>query len=112
MKKTTPSTAMAKRFFPTMSHSRGERSLFSPENKDNDHMTSLTPSTSQSACVCAYVSVSVCECALGTKSFEGVGHRLVFHHVDESPPQTEVREDEEDVLQDIVDSANFLSTQV
>lgn len=30
MKKTTPSTAMANRFFPTMSHSRGERKRFSP----------------------------------------------------------------------------------
>lgn len=31
MKKTTPSTAMANRFFPTMSHSHGERKRFSPD---------------------------------------------------------------------------------
>ena len=30
MKKTAPSTAMANRFFPTMSHSNGERNRFSP----------------------------------------------------------------------------------
>lgn len=29
-KKTTPSTAMANRFLPTMSHARGERNRFSP----------------------------------------------------------------------------------
>lgn len=52
--------------------------------------------------------VPVSVCASDTKSFQGVGHGLVLHHVDESSSQTEVREDEQDVLQDIVDSSDFL----
>lgn len=48
------------------------------------------------------------ECVCDTKSLEGVGHGLVLHHVDESSSQAEVREDEEDVLQDVVDPSNLL----
>lgn len=43
-----------------------------------------------------------------TESFQSVGHGLVLHHVDESSAQTEVREDQEDVLQDVVDSSDLL----
>lgn len=50
-------------------------------------------------------------CVCITKSFEGISHRLVLHHVDESSTETEVREDEEDVLQDVVNSSNFLQTR-
>lgn len=37
MKKTTPSTAMANKFLPTMSHSRGDRNLFSPGGPQDQH---------------------------------------------------------------------------
>ena len=49
-------------------------------------------------------------CICVTESLEGVGHRLVLHHVDESSAETEVREDEEDILQDVVDSSDLLRT--
>lgn len=88
MKKTTPSTAMANRFFPTMSHSRGERNRFSP---GTEH--------SRQSIICTHCSMSGLSSAAGsTKSLQGVGHGLVLHHVDESSTQTEVGEDEEDVL--------------
>lgn len=43
-----------------------------------------------------------------TKSLQSVGHRLILHHVNQPSAQTEVREDEEDVLQDVVDATDFL----
>ena len=43
-----------------------------------------------------------------TESLQGVGHGLVLHHVDETPPQAEVGEDEQNVLQDVVDPADLL----
>ena len=43
-----------------------------------------------------------------TEAFQGVGHSLVLHHVDEAPPQAEVREDEQNVLQDVVDPSDLL----
>lgn len=35
---------------------------------------------------------------LGTQSLEGICHGLVFGHIDESPSQAEVREDEKHLL--------------
>lgn len=43
-----------------------------------------------------------------TKSLQSVSHGLILHHVNQPSAQTEVREDEEDVLQDVVDAADFL----
>lgn len=43
-----------------------------------------------------------------TKSLEGVGHRLVLHHVDESSAETEVWKDEQNILQDVVDASDLL----
>lgn len=51
-----------------------------------------------------------CVCVCVTKSFKSICHRLVLHHVNESATKTEVREDEEDVLQDVVDSSDLLQT--
>lgn len=43
-----------------------------------------------------------------TKSLQSISHSLVFHHVNESPAQAEVREDEEDRLQDVIDVLQLL----
>lgn len=61
-------------------------------------------------CVCVCVPVSTC--TSDTESLEGVGHGLVLHHVDESSSQTEVGEDQEDVLQDVVDASDFLQKRL
>lgn len=53
-------------------------------------------------------AVTVC---VFTKSLKGVGHGLVLHHVDESSTEAEVREDEEDILQNVVDSSDLLQRQ-
>ena len=54
-KKTTPSTAIANRFLPTMSHSRGERNLFSPET----HHTTLSSQSAASNTAGTYQNKSV-----------------------------------------------------
>ncbi len=46
-----------------------------------------------------------------TKSLQSVSRSLVLHHVNESPAQTEVREDQEHVLQDVIDATNLLKKQ-
>lgn len=43
-----------------------------------------------------------------TKPFQSISHSLVFHHVNESPTQAEVGEDEEDRLQDVIDVVQLL----
>lgn len=43
-----------------------------------------------------------------TKSLQSISHSLVFHHVNESPAQAEVGEDEEDRLQDVIDVLQLL----
>lgn len=43
-----------------------------------------------------------------TKSLQSVSHSLVLHHVNQTSAQTEVREDQEHVLQDVVDATNLL----
>lgn len=109
MKNTTPSTAMANRFFPTMSHSRGERNRFSPETGHSQHLdefSSFPPTVLTHLHPARNIQKTLCR--VFTESLEGVGHRLVLHHINESSPETEVREDEEDVLQDVVDSSDLL----
>lgn len=46
-----------------------------------------------------------------TKPLQSISHGLVFHHVDKSPPQAEVGEDEEDGLQDVIDVVQLLLRQ-
>lgn len=82
-----------------MSHSSGERNLFSPGTRAPGQPPAAEPRPPRGSAPPL------------TESLEGVGHRLVLHHVDESSPQAEVREDEEDVLQDVVDAADFLRRQ-
>ena len=43
-----------------------------------------------------------------TEAAEERGHGLVLGHVDEPPPQTEVREDEQHLLHDVVDAGHIL----
>lgn len=43
-----------------------------------------------------------------TKSLQSISHSLVFHHVNKSPAQAEVGEDEEDRLQDVIDVLQLL----
>lgn len=43
-----------------------------------------------------------------TKSLQSVGHCLILHHVNQASAQTKVGEDEEHVLQDVVDTTDFL----
>lgn len=43
-----------------------------------------------------------------TESLQSISHCLILHHVNKSSPQAEVREDEEHVLQDIIDTADLL----
>lgn len=43
-----------------------------------------------------------------TKSLQSISHCLVLHHVDQSSAQTEVWEDEEHVLQDVIDTTDLL----
>lgn len=51
------------------------------------------------------------EFAVITESLQSVCHCLILHHVNQSPAQAEVGEDEEHVLQDVVDAADFLKKQ-
>lgn len=43
-----------------------------------------------------------------TKSLQSISHSLVFHHVNESPAQAEVGEDEEYRLQNVIDVLQLL----
>ena len=43
-----------------------------------------------------------------TKPFQGIGHCLVFHHVNEPPSQAKMWEDQEHRLQDIIDVIQLL----
>lgn len=45
---------------------------------------------------------------LHTQSLESISHGLIFGHVDESSSQTEMGENEEDFLQDLVHSIQML----
>ena len=45
-----------------------------------------------------------------TKSFEDIGHKLVARHVDESTPQTVVRQHQEHLHQDVIDAVQVLNT--
>lgn len=45
-----------------------------------------------------------------TESLERVSHGLVLDHVDQPSAQTEVREDQQHVLQDVVYSSDLLQT--
>lgn len=114
-KKITPSMAIANRFFPTMSQARGERKRFSPVETQNGN-GGETPKASRDLIFTCIVKkkrkgglrqiIMVSEI---TKSLQSVGHRLILHHVNQPSAQTEVREDEEDVLQDVVDATDFLN---
>lgn len=107
--------AIANRFFPTMSQARGERKRFSPVKTQNGN-GGETPRASRELIFTCVAKKKKREGVLRqikmvseiTKSLQSVGHRLILHHVNQPSAQTEVREDEEDVLQDVVDATDFL----
>lgn len=105
-KKTTPSTAMAKRFFPTMSHARGDRKRFSPENQQVGKLkTESFRIKSKLSIGCVWNQMNgLCL----TESFQSISHGLVLHHIDQPTSQAEVREDEENVFQNVIDATNLL----
>lgn len=49
--------------------------------------------------------------AVLTKSLQSISHCLILHHVNQSSAQTEVWEDEEHVLQDIIDTTDLLKPE-
>lgn len=106
MKNTIPSIAMANRFFPTKSQDKGSRFCLVPVdiNKMN--------SSSKLTVVHAYWYLFISERALckNTQPLKCVCHGLVLGHVNETSTQTEVREDQEHLLQDPVDLIQMLST--
>lgn len=69
-------------------------------------------STSQAHALGVQLTLWIPHCVRSlTKPFQSVGHGLIFHHVDQSPPQAEVGEDEEDRLQDFIDVVQLLKEQ-
>lgn len=46
-----------------------------------------------------------------TKPLQSISHGLIFHHVNKTPPQAEVREDKKDRLQDVIDVVQLLLRQ-
>lgn len=43
-----------------------------------------------------------------TESLQSISHGLILHHVDQSSAQAKVREDEENILQDVIDPSDLL----
>ena len=46
-----------------------------------------------------------------TKSLQCISHGLILHHVNQSSAEAEVREDEEHILQDVINTTNLLEEE-
>ena len=103
--------AIANRFFPTMSQARGDRNLFSPTTEQTFQHSQVSfvyiVKTIQTKCM-----TGGCKGLLVlTESLQSISHGLILHHVDQSSTQAEVREDEEHILQDVIDTTNLLEKE-
>lgn len=105
MKNTIPSIAMANRFFPTKSQDKGSRFCLVPVD-----INKINSTYSCSCLLQKFLFISERALFKNTQPLKCICHGLVLGHVNETSTQTEVREDQEDLLQDPVDLIQVLST--
>lgn len=107
MKNTIPSIAIANRFFPTKSQDKGSRFCLVPVDIQKQDTFTFQ---SHSCLLQNYLFISDRTLRKITQPLKCICHGLVLGHVNETSTQTEVREDQKDLLQDPVNLVQMLST--